>query len=189
MPRSRKPVPRTHGALALQEPMHPAPRREERPVRREQEQDFREITRRHDERKRQPKGSAQPRRGFRLRPKYVFLTLLVFGAVFGLLYRQTLIEQKMLELHDMRTLLTNEQKRGEDLNLELSMKLDIEQVQSVARQQLGMDYPDAGQTRAVLLPPMTNQSTAQYVEAPISIDTQPDSFSAWLDQLREQLSR
>lgn len=194
-------MPRNEGALALaprddrMTRQAPAP-----PYREERERyyapeparprDYRAVTRRYESRRNAPPPRREKPR-FRLKAKYVIAGILVFTAIFAVLYRQMRIDGQILELHNMRSTLEDEQKRAEDLSLELALKLDIEKVQNVARDELGMDYPAQGQVKAVVLPPIHNESTASYAAdvapAPKESYAAKDGIAGFFESLMESL--
>lgn len=161
----------TDGALALQEDVN-----------------YREAAERYgrDDRRPapQPRAEAKPRK----RSKAVLLALLFFAAAFALLMRQIGIEREIVALHDMRTELTQEQRRGEDLSLELSLKMDIDNVQRTAKEVMNMNYPDVEMTRSVELPTIKTGSTIEKANTVVDQE-ETDAFAAWLDGIAESLGR
>lgn len=167
---------RTAGSLALKPAPQPAPSYPQERYER----------RRPAEERTRPAPAPRKAAKSRIRPKKVLLVMAIFGVIFGLLYRQISIEQSMVELHKMRTTLATEQKRGEDLRLELSLQHDIARVQAVAREEMNMDYPNVDQTHVVVLPPVKTPSTAEQVVTNVT-DNQPEGLAAWIEEIREKL--
>lgn len=164
----------TYGSLALK----PAP---------EEKRDYQLAAQRYTKRQEAPRTKPVPTRAKRIRAWQVLAVMGAFAAIFGLLYRQITIEQQMIELHEMRTTLTTEQKRAEDLRLELALTHDIAHVQAVARDEMSMNYPTVDQTRQVVLPPVKTPSTAEQVASTVT-DEQPEGLSAWLAEMKEKLN-
>lgn len=171
----REPYPRSDGALALE---------------RVEARDYRTATMRYGARESRPVPAPAPVWQEKRKRHFgtVLLVIALFAAGFFLLLRQTRIETRMLELHNMRTELTEEQQRGESLRLELSLKMDIDAVQRTAKDSLQMDYPDVEMTREVSLPPIKTYSTLNQAttEAPAKTEER-SSLASWIEDIRKRL--
>ncbi len=194
-------MPRNEGSLALKtqtrrhterRSMMPAREAEERYVmpEAERQRDVRLVTHRYDARKNAPPARRQKPQ-FRIKAKHIICALLAFIALFAVAMRQIQIDGQILELDKMRKTLKDEQKRGEDLSLDLAMKLDIEKAQAVAHGELGMDYPEQGQIKAIVIPPIQNESTPVYAvnSAPLPNESRAakDGIAGFFDSLMESL--
>ncbi len=119
----------------------------------------------------------------RVRARSVLTVIVLLAGIFTLLIRQIDIEREIVNLHSLRTTLTEEERHGEELRLQLSLKLDVDNVQRTAKEKLNMDYADVEMTRPVSLPPIKTGSTAEFANATLQDAQEPDTLTAWLENI------
>lgn len=99
----------------------------------------------------------------------VLLVVVVFAMGCVMLNRQTIIVENGKQIASFKEQVRQEEKRAQDLKLEMASATDINHIMSEASARLGMGYPQEGQIRAFTLPrPVPNvvQSSAMQEAAP-----------------------
>lgn len=81
----------------------------------------------------------------KMKLKAVFLCLIVFGACFLLMYRYAIITQMNNNIIEYEKNLARLQKENSLLRVEIEKALDIDQIQQIAENRLGMQKPDRSQ--------------------------------------------
>lgn len=167
---------RTDGALALD---------------RYEPRDYRTAAMRYGAREARPVAPARPKPKAKPRARawIVFLIAAFFISAFFLLFRQAEIEKNIVELHSLRSELNEEIQRGENLQLELSLALDIDSVQRAAKEEMQMDYPDVEMTRSVELPPIKTYSTLDKATTEVLEEEEAPSLSSWIEGIRGMLAQ
>ena len=82
----------------------------------------------------------------------IVLVVAVAGGIFSLLVRYTQIEQMIVEQRKLTAEIDDQQKRLEELQVEINRQGNIAQIQDYARQNLNMDYAQKENTRVIALP-------------------------------------
>ena len=151
--------------------------------------DYREATERYGKRNEQPAPRPVPVAKPRARGWLALIVLVFFIGAFFVLIRQIEIERNILDLATLRTTLKEETARGESLQVELSLKMDVENVQRTATEEMMMKYPDVEMARVVDLPPIKTHSTLDMAGAqePQERKEEPMTLSSWIAGIREML--
>ena len=96
------------------------------------------------------------RRQHRIQTLFAFVSIVlvvaVAGGIFSLLVRYTQIEQMIVEQRKLTAEIDDQQKRLEELQVEINRQGNIAQIQDYARQNLNMDYAQKENTRVIALP-------------------------------------
>ena len=125
---------------------HAFRRAEQERLRREQE----------ERQQREKEEEARRRRQHRIQTLFAFVSIVlvvaVAGGIFSLLVRYTQIEQMIVEQRKLTAEIDDQQKRLEELQVEINRQGNIAQIQDYARQNLNMDYAQKENTRVIALP-------------------------------------
>ena len=117
-----------------------------------------ERLRRETEARRAPEEAAEQRRRRQQRVHALFalaailMVLVVAGGIYSLLTRYVRIEQMTVEQRQLQAQIEDQQKRLEELQVEINRQSNISNVQDYARDNLNMDYAQKENTRVVQLP-------------------------------------
>ena len=109
----------------------------------------------------------------------LLLILLAFGVSVGLVSRYLVIARNNLTLQSIQQQISDERVRADDLRLELSAAQNVQYVELVATEQLGMVYPSAQQMRVISLVAPADVAAVQ--------TTQDAWWLSWLKTLRSYL--
>lgn len=83
----------------------------------------------------------------------VIAGILIFGVgLFVLLYRYTIIDDMTVQQRTLQAQIADQEKRLEELQVEINKQSNIAQVQDYARENLNMDYAQQENIRTVVLP-------------------------------------
>lgn len=82
----------------------------------------------------------------------IFVVVLIAGGIFSLLMRYIQIEQMIVTQRKLTAEIEDQQKRLEELHVEINMRGNISQIQDYARENLNMDYAQKDKTRVIALP-------------------------------------
>ena len=82
----------------------------------------------------------------------ILMVLVVAGGIYSLLTRYVRIEQMTVEQRQLQAQIEDQQKRLEELQVEINRQSNISNVQDYARDNLNMDYAQKENTRVVQLP-------------------------------------
>ena len=83
----------------------------------------------------------------------VIAGILIFGvSLFVLLYRYTLIDDMTVQQRTLQAQIADQEKRLEELQVEINKQSNIAQVQDYARENLNMDYAQQENIRTIVLP-------------------------------------
>ena len=118
---------------------------------------FGAMSREQEERQqRENEEEARRRRQHRIQTLFAFVSIVlvvaVAGGIFSLLVRYTQIEQMIVEQRKLTAEIDDQQKRLEELQVEINRQGNIAQIQDYARQNLNMDYAQKENTRVIALP-------------------------------------
>ncbi|MGE5329203.1 MAG: hypothetical protein ACM3KR_06840 [Deltaproteobacteria bacterium] len=118
-----------------------------------------------------------------LKLKAIFGILIFFVVGMFILSRYSMINQEKKNIYKLKTEITKLNKENTQAQMALNMKVDLEQVEKDAIQQLGMQYPDKNQTIYVQIPkndftevPLEAESEASKEAAPVSFARQLLSY-------------
>ena len=82
----------------------------------------------------------------------IVAVVVVAGGIYSLLTRYISIEQMTVEQRQLQAEIEDQQKRLEELQVEINRQGNISQVQDYARENLNMDYAQKENTRVIELP-------------------------------------
>ena len=78
--------------------------------------------------------------------KAICAILLMLGLSLFILHRYTLLNEYNQKIRKLKTELSQVQKANSQLQVEMDRKIDLNQIEQLAIQKLGMQYPDKTQT-------------------------------------------
>lgn len=117
-----------------------------------------EVMRRQQQMREQADAEAEARRRHQHRVQTLFAFIGIFvvvgiaSGIFTLLVRYTNIEQMIVQQRVLTAEIEDQQKRLEELQVEINMQGNISQIQDYAHDQLNMDYAQKENTRMISLP-------------------------------------
>jgi len=82
----------------------------------------------------------------------IVAVLAVAGGIYTLLLRYVQLENMVVEQRALTAQIEDQQRRLEELQVEINMQGDISKIQDYARENLHMDYAKKEDTRVVALP-------------------------------------
>ncbi len=122
------------------------------------------------------KEKTQPKRKLKSHVKTVLYILAVFSVLFGISYRNSLINESFNRKTNLQNQLAVVQKENEQLQVSIENNLNLTNIEKIAREKLGMQKLDSSQKVYVNLP------KKDYVE-PASEEVVIEEEKSWFENI------
>ena len=109
--------------------------------------------------KNEPKKNILSKEEKKSRKKQIFLVIAIFALLVTISYRNSLINQEFNSIQDLKEDLSNLEKENKQLEIGIEGSLNLNNIEKIATEQLGMQKQTVGQTIYTELP------KEDYVEA------------------------